>query len=357
MGMTKVNKLVKVFVLALLVLNIPSMYSQSEGEERVGQAGAYELLINPWARSSGLASANTASVRGIESVFLNVAGLTGTNATEIMFSHASWFADISISSFAVGQKVGDTGVMGISFMSLDFGEIVRTTEQNPNGGLGTFSPQFMNVALSYAKKFTNRISGGVTLRLVSESAAEIAANGFAFDTGIHYETGSRNQAKFGIALKNIGTGMAFNGDGDDVTLMGESFESTFEIRSENFELPALLHIGGSYDFLFNDIHTVMLCLNFTSNSFAKAFKLFLMLSVLFFHFVFNNLSSSSIDKSPLFNFPFFSMLFFDASTVNYQNREVLKSWLSPHQIPTKFDPVTNGKLNEYILLLVRFNKK
>ena len=91
--------------------------------------------------------------------------------------------------------------------------------------------------------------------------------GFEFDTGIHYETGSRNQAKFGIALKNIGTGMAFNGDGDDVTLMGESYESTFEIRSENFELPALLHIGGSYDFLFNDIHTVMLCLNFTSNSF------------------------------------------------------------------------------------------
>ena len=54
--------------------------------------------------------------------------------------------------------------------------------------------------------------------------------------------------------------MAFNGDGDDVTLMGESYESTFEIRSENFELPALLHIGGSYDFLFNDIHTLMLCL-------------------------------------------------------------------------------------------------
>tara|TARA_S200000501_G_scaffold378567_1_gene441901 strand:- start:1136 stop:2185 length:1050 start_codon:yes stop_codon:yes gene_type:complete len=267
--MIKINKLVKIFFLVFLAVNINVSYSQSEGEERVGQAGAYELLINPWARSSGLASANTASIRGVESVFLNVAGLTGTNSTEVMFSHASWFADISISSFAVGQKVGDTGVMGISFMSLDFGEIVRTTEQNPNGGLGTFSPQFMNVGLSFAKKFTNRISGGVTLRLISESAAEIAANGFSFDTGIHYETGSRNQAKFGIALKNVGTGMAFNGDGDDVTLMGESYESTFEIRSENFELPALLHIGGSYDFLFNDIHTVMLCLNFTSNSFSK----------------------------------------------------------------------------------------
>ena len=64
-------------------------------------------------------------------------------------------------------------------MSLDFGEIERTTVQNPNGGLGTFSPQFMNLGVSYAKKFTDRISGGVTLRLISESAADIAANGFS----------------------------------------------------------------------------------------------------------------------------------------------------------------------------------
>ena len=63
---------------------------------------------------------------------MNVAGLTGTNSTQVMFSHASWFADISISSFAVGQKVGDTGVMGISFMSLDFGEIERKKRINKN---------------------------------------------------------------------------------------------------------------------------------------------------------------------------------------------------------------------------------
>ena len=68
---------------------------------------------------------------------------------------------------------------------------------------------------------------------------------------------------------NIGTGMSFNGDGDDITLMGENYESTFEIRSDMFELPALLHIGGSHDFLLTDDHSVMLCLNYTSNSFSK----------------------------------------------------------------------------------------
>ena len=62
--------------------------------------------------------------------------------------------------------------------------------------------------------------------------------------------------------------MSFNGDGDDITLMGENYES-FEIRSIMFELPALLHIGGSYDFLLTGDHSVMLCLNYTSNSFLK----------------------------------------------------------------------------------------
>ena len=46
-----------------------------------------------------MAGANTASARGLESVFLNVAGLTGIEGTEIAFSHSSWFADISIQSF------------------------------------------------------------------------------------------------------------------------------------------------------------------------------------------------------------------------------------------------------------------
>ena len=43
--------------------------------ERSGQAGASELLVNGWTRSTGWASSNTALVRGLEAMSLNVAGL------------------------------------------------------------------------------------------------------------------------------------------------------------------------------------------------------------------------------------------------------------------------------------------
>ena len=66
-----------------------SMLSAYAGnKDRAGQAGAYELLINPWARSSGWHGLNTSSVHGLESMNLNVAGLAFTSKTEALFSHS-----------------------------------------------------------------------------------------------------------------------------------------------------------------------------------------------------------------------------------------------------------------------------
>ncbi|MDC0189462.1 PorV/PorQ family protein [Flavobacteriales bacterium] len=265
----KISNILLIYLFSLISVNLFAQ-DGTAGDIRTGQAGASELLINPWANSSGMASANTASTRGLESVFLNVAGLTGIEGTEIAFAHSSWFADISIQSFGFGQKVGDTGVMGLSIMSLDFGEIERTTFDNPDGGIGTFRPQFMNLALSYAKKFTFNMSAGISIKLISESVAELSANGLAMDAGVHYETGDKGQAKFGIALRNIGPRMGFNGDGDDVRVTGNNgYDMTMEIRSATFELPSLLNIGGSYDFYLNDDMRITLSETFVSNSFSK----------------------------------------------------------------------------------------
>ena len=261
----------KLLLICLFSFTSCLLLAQDQGDERTGQAGASELLINPWAQSSGMAGANTASTRGLESSFLNIAGLTGIESTELLFSHASWFADISINAFGFGQKIGDTGVLSFAIMSLDFGDIERTTFENPDGGIGTYSPQFMNLALSYAKKFTYNMSAGLTIKMISESAAELVANGVALDAGVHYETGEKGEMKFGITLKNIGPRMSFNGDGDDITVTGENgYDMTMEIRSSSFELPSLLNIGASYDFFMMD-ETFRLTLSetFVSHSFSK----------------------------------------------------------------------------------------
>ena len=71
----------------------------------------------------------------------------------------------NISSFGISQRVGESGALGFAVMSMDFGNIEITTVDLPDGGIGTYAPKFMNMALSYAKIFSNSIYGGVTMRL------------------------------------------------------------------------------------------------------------------------------------------------------------------------------------------------
>lgn len=261
--------------LFLCVFSLIPISLIAQGNGRTGEAGGSELLINPWPKSAGMAGANTSGSYGIESVFLNVAGLTRTEGTELAFAHSNFLADIGISGFGFAQRIGESGAGALHVMSLDFGDIERTTYENPEGTLGTFTAQFVNIALSYAHEFSYNMSAGFTAKMISESAAELSANGFCVDAGVHYQTGENNQAKFGITLKNWGPRMAFSGDGDDITGIpkGSENEMTLEFRSAPFELPTLLSIGGSYDFFINngdkELFRITLSETFISNSFSK----------------------------------------------------------------------------------------
>lgn len=261
------------------VVSLPSLAGNSD---RAGQAGATELLINPWARSSGFAGANTASVRGLEAQYLNVAGLAFTRKTEVLFANTQWLvgSGVMINSFGLSQKIGDAGVIGLGIMNMSFGEIDITTADLPEGGIGTFSPNFLNIGISYAKNFSNSINGGITIRVVNQNISNLSATGIAFDAGISYTTrlGNKDKEKnkdnlqFGISLKNVGPPMKYNGDGLSVrgTLSGGDNSLTLEYRSAKYEMPSSLNIGVTYHWRdAKMINRVTPAVNFTSNSFSK----------------------------------------------------------------------------------------
>lgn len=249
--------------------------------DRQGEAGASELLINPWSRSSGWDGINTACVHGIEAINMNPAGMAFTAKTELVFSHVEWLSGtgIQINTFGFSQSLGKKGgVLGANVMSFDFGDIPITTTSLPEGGLGTFSPQYLNFAVAYAKVFSNSIYCGVVFRGISETISDASAFGMGIDAGIQYVTGPKvdpTRIKFGIALRNVGTRMTYGGDG--LTFRGQSPEGdytmTLEQRSQGFELPSLLNIGGSYDFKFggdaSPDHRLTVAANFTSHSFSQ----------------------------------------------------------------------------------------
>ena len=265
---------------------VPTTSLLAGNPDRAGQEGATELLINPWARSSGWAGSNVAGTQGLESMFTNVAGTAFTKKTELIFTHDQYLkgSDININAFGLTQHIGETGAIGLSIMSMRFGDIPITTSDAPEGGLGTYTPQFINIALSYAKGFSDNIYGGLAMKVITEKISNVSARGVAIDAGIQYVTGKHNQIHFGIALKNVGPRMQYSGDGlsfkTPVPASTSTQTMTVDQRAAQFELPSLLNIGAGYDFYLKKdsatykTHRITAMGTFTSNSFEKdQFKL------------------------------------------------------------------------------------
>lgn len=279
------NRLISIIAILLMgVLLSPEAYAGNP--DRQGEAGAYELMLNPWARAAGLNGLVVSSITGVEAMRFNPAGigrLYGT--TEAAVAHTQYMigTGMSLTAGGLAQKIGKNGAIGLSLMALGFGDIPLTTTSQPQG-LATFSPSFFNIGIGYShifrdKEGNEKISVGLAVRVISESIANASAMGVCFDAGIQYVTGKQKQIKFGIALRNIGTKMKFTGDGLSFVGIGPNGKTplTVDERAAEFELPSLLHIGASYDIWFpgetseKEGKTSRISINamFTANSFAR----------------------------------------------------------------------------------------
>lgn len=258
--------------LAAALAALVTMPALAGNPDRAGSAGATQLLLNPWARSNGWGLANTASLRGVEAMYGNIAGLSLVNRTEVAFSNMQLpGAGLSLNSVGLGQKLGASGVLGVTATVLSFGELEVTTYDVPEGGRGTFRPNMSNIGIAYSKSFSNSIFGGLLIRVVSESTSSVRSTGVCFDAGIHYVTGEKDNVHFGIALKNVGPAMSFSGDGLAVQglLIAGSDQLTLEQRSGKSEIPSLLNIGAAYDWHLNEVHRLTVAGTFISNSFTQ----------------------------------------------------------------------------------------
>lgn len=267
------NTIYKIFSVALILgLFGGSLYGGNP--DRQGEAGAAELLLNPWARSGGLHSMNTSSVMGVEAMRLNVAGIGRITGKELVISSTRLYegSDVNLNAFGYGQKMGTNGAISLSFMSVDFGENVVTTENKPAGTGATFSPAFFNIGLGYAHTYENKISVGILFRAVSESLPNISSFGFAIDAGVQYVSGAKDNFRLGISLRNVGSPMQFSGEA--LSFQGDNpgngdYQLTFDHRAEGFELPSVLNLGISYDFYFGEKAMLRALTNFTSNAFSR----------------------------------------------------------------------------------------
>ncbi len=221
-----------------------------EGDERAGTAAAEYLLLPVSARTAALGSSLTGGLAGmsaVEAVQANPAALMVNPGTSAQFSRMEYVADIGVNYLGVAQRFGNNSI-ALTATSWDYGDIPETTESSPEVTDVTFDAGSIVVGLSLARQFTDRIAAGVTVKALNERIDDISASGVAFDAGMTYVVGESG-LRFGVSLKNFGTGMEYGGGGlasrttiDPVT--GVTVAS--EISSLKSELPSLLNFGATY---------------------------------------------------------------------------------------------------------------
>ncbi|NTW50830.1 MAG: PorV/PorQ family protein [Chlorobiales bacterium] len=262
-----------VLIALLLIVLLGTRTSLAGNSKRTGTAGASELLIPVGGAGTALSGSTLAATSGVEALYWNPAGLARSEPVELMFSSMSYIAGITVSYFAASATFGDIGSFGVSIKSLDFGDIPLTTAEDPEGLTGmTFSPTYLTGSVTYARFIIKEVQVGATFKVVSEKIGDVSAVGYAFDFGLQYA--SPFGLRLGVALKNVGPQMQFEGYGLETLTSrtdGNSDQNKLrtQITSAPFDLPALFELGLAYELQVSSYNAILFTGNFRNNNFSN----------------------------------------------------------------------------------------
>jgi opacity protein-like surface antigen len=241
-------------------------------KDKVGGAGAQQLLIPVGSRAIALGGAFNAMVSGNEAIYWNPAGLAASDATaEATFCNLQWLAETQVNYFAISSKFGNIGSFGISAKIYDFGEFEQTTELETEGTGIMVSPTNMVLGLTFSRQMTDRIFFGLNAKIISESFMRMNASGFAIDIGVQYVSSAG--IRMGLTLNNFGGMMKYTGEDLQRNVeipYTEAGSEAIDLRLEaqQFELPSTFEIGLAYDYRINDQNVFTVATNYKNQNYG-----------------------------------------------------------------------------------------
>jgi hypothetical protein len=147
-------------------------------------------------------------------VHWNPAGLTQLNRPEATFAQNFWLMDMSYQYAAVviPRKIGR---FGIAFAYSSSGDLPKFEDFEKTG---EYSAHDMSATFSYARRFSDGLSTGLSLKLIQQKIEEESATGFALDLGLLYRFLSVPGMRLGLAVSNVGPAIKFIAEADPLPL-------------------------------------------------------------------------------------------------------------------------------------------
>ena len=182
-----------------------------------GTSGAAFLKIIPTARISSLGNTG-ALISGLESIFVNPAGLAAVDGSAITLSQVNWLEGINYSNLAWAKRFS-CGTFGVGVNYLLVPDIVKY-DSSGNKLNETFAPNDLAINFGYGRKA--QISGlesnvGVNLKFIKTTLDDKTAQAVALDLGCQSEI-ANTPIWLGLAIQNLGTELKFDRESDPLPL-------------------------------------------------------------------------------------------------------------------------------------------
>ncbi|MBI2429942.1 MAG: PorV/PorQ family protein [Ignavibacteriales bacterium] len=238
-------------MMGLIAASSSSAQTFKSNVSKKGTTAAPFLSIGQGSRGLSMGSAFVAVVDDPSSMYWNPAGLSDVYGGAAIVDHTRWFAGIQYNYVAGALRIGDMGVLGMSFTSSSIDEMKVTTIEEPDGTGETFGIADIAFSVAFAMKLTDKFSIGFNPKIVYQKIWKTSATGMAIDVGVKYETPFEGIV-LGMAITNFGSKMKLDGNSllvlydPDQTTAGNNGRIPASLETEEWALPLNFKFGIAY---------------------------------------------------------------------------------------------------------------
>ena len=175
---------------------------RSEDFRKLGLSSFAFMKVTQGARVAAMGDAFTAVADDINAIFYNPAGLGHITGLAYEFSYTKWLVDTAFYSGAVAYNT-KMGVLGVSVMNYDIGDIEVRTIFSPLGTGEMVKGGATAIGVAYAWKATDKLGLGLRASYVQETLHNDTASSLLLDVGTHFYTGFRS-SRIALAMRNFG---------------------------------------------------------------------------------------------------------------------------------------------------------
>ncbi len=231
-------RLVFFFLLGLSVL-------QAQKSGKLAQVGMAFLDIPVGSRAAGMGDAYVSAGDDANAVFWNPAGIALVSNWQLMVNYTPWLADITHNALAFSANLGNLGVIGVSYVGMDYGTITGTRVADTEIGyevIGNIEPAEFAVGIAYARQVTTKFAYGLHLKYAYQNLGKSK-------TGYTEEEVRDVENKLGEPAFDFGT-LYFTGFKDlRIAMSARNFSREVGHRKEIFPMPLTFSLGIAMDVL------------------------------------------------------------------------------------------------------------